>query len=96
MEGVEHAKRAGAGPNIGRGSARHAGKRHSASCIGFARALISDRLAHKQPVILNWLPNNVSAGGISCINLLLHWANDPDLRVRWAADSPTKWRASIR
>lgn len=33
-----------------------------------------------QPVFLNWPAGNFSGWGIVGLNLLLHWANDPDLR----------------
>jgi glycosyltransferase involved in cell wall biosynthesis len=38
-----------------------------------------------QPVLLNWGVSPYSGWGIVGLNLLLHWANDPDLRVRIGA-----------
>jgi glycosyltransferase involved in cell wall biosynthesis len=33
-----------------------------------------------QPILLNWAANNFYGWGIVGLNLLLHWANDPDIR----------------
>jgi len=33
-----------------------------------------------QPILLNWPANNFYGWGIVGLNLLLHWANDPDVR----------------
>jgi glycosyltransferase involved in cell wall biosynthesis len=38
-----------------------------------------------QPVLLNWGINAYSGWGLVGLNLLLHWANDPDLRVAMGA-----------
>src|SRR5258708_31032222 len=33
-----------------------------------------------QPILLNWAANNFYGWGIVGLNLLLHWANDTDIR----------------
>jgi glycosyltransferase involved in cell wall biosynthesis len=38
-----------------------------------------------QPVLLNWTASAFSGWGIVGLNLLLHWANDPDLRLALCA-----------